>query len=363
MRKNEPGDPTGGFGEGLVGLQKFHKEGMRLTLQKFQNRVTARQLLLTEGGFQEGPELEKEIEVSELNFSVPQYRAVTALNYLLDQTDFEGNRPPTPEQEYERFRWKGLLPRLRITYADFFAAYGLKRDRGGAFHGNQANEALGALRSLAEPWRVCYTRQNGKKTRQGSPRYDAIVTRAPLVNIIKFYRDVPEKAATVLRNGGDLDSRVTALLIEFSPLWLDGIASFYLLKPVTLYKQIRALHPGRRSNVAVYAFCDFLLTINRTPFTISERALEEKLWLNRYRGQRQPKRIRKLLDRAYWTAKELGLLERYQLDDFGLSVILFLNPALCRRIKGLLSPNGGDDPNLVSDGRSGSGVPRGAPSS
>jgi hypothetical protein len=152
-----------------------------------------------------------------------------------------------------------------------------------------------------------------------------------------------------LHDGGDLYARVTALVIEFSPLWVDGIASFYLLKPVTLYKQIRALHPGKRSHQAVYAFCDFILTINRTPFTISEQALEEKIWLDRYRDQRQPKRIRKLLDRAYWTAKQLGLLERYELDDFGLSVILSLNPVMCRRIKGLLTPDTGGDPGL-SDG-------------
>src|ERR1035438_7282894 len=162
MKRNEPVEPTAGGGESLTRPPGFQKEGMRLTLQKFQNRVKARQLLLTEGGFKEGADLEREIEVSGLNFSIPQYRAVTALNYLLDQTNFQGSGPPTPEQEYHRFRWKGVLPTLRATYSEFFVAYGLERDRRGTFHGHKANEALAALRSLAEPWRVCYTRQNGR---------------------------------------------------------------------------------------------------------------------------------------------------------------------------------------------------------
>ena len=100
-------------------------------------------------------------------------------------------------------------------------------------------------------------------------------------------------------------------------------------------------HRGKRISSAVYAFCDLLLTLNRTPFTISERALEGKLWLDRYRLQRQTKRIREILDCAYWTGKELGLLEHYKFDDFGL-VILSLNPVKCRRIKGLLASGTGE---------------------
>jgi hypothetical protein len=142
----------------------------------------------------------------------------------------------------------------------------------------------------------------------------------------------------ILRGGKDLDRRVTSVLLEFSPLWVDGIASFYLLKPVSLYKEIRTLHHGKRISPAVFAFCDFLLTLNRTPFKIGERALETKLWLDRYRRQRQPKRVREILDCSYRTATELGLLERHEFDDFGL-LLLSLNPAKCQRIKGTVAPD------------------------
>jgi hypothetical protein len=131
MKKSVPSEATTGTSEAPSRPRDFHKEGMRLTLQKFQDRATAWQLLLTEADFQDGPELEKEIEVSGLNFSVSQCRAVTALNYLLDQTDFRGNAPAKPEQEYQQFRWKGALPILRINYSDFFEAYGLERQTDG----------------------------------------------------------------------------------------------------------------------------------------------------------------------------------------------------------------------------------------
>src|SRR5260370_40775447 len=112
MKKNGASETTTGATDAPNRPRYFHKEGMRLTLQKFQDRATARQLLLTEGGFEDGPELEKEIEVSGLNFSVSHYRAVTALNYLLDESDFEGNRPPKSEQEYTHFSWTGSPPVL-----------------------------------------------------------------------------------------------------------------------------------------------------------------------------------------------------------------------------------------------------------
>ena len=221
MKKSATSETTTGAYEATSRSREFHKEGMRPTLQKFQDRGTARQLLLTEGGFQDGPDLEKEIEVSGLNFSVSQYRAVTALNYLLDQTDFEGNGPPRPEQPYEHFRWRGRLPVLRITYSDFFEAYGLERQTDGGLRCHQSEVALDALRSLSEPWRVCYTKQNRRKDRNGNPLYDAVVTKAPLIRLTKFYKDVPEAEAATLRGGNDLDPRVNSLLIEFSPLWVD----------------------------------------------------------------------------------------------------------------------------------------------
>ena len=347
VKKNAPSGTITGTSQAPSRPRGFHKEGMRFTLQKFQDRQTARQLLLTEGGFQDGQELEKEIEVSGLNFSVAQYRAVTALNYLLDQTDFQGNRPPKSEHDYEHFRWKGSLPVLRITFSDFFEAYGLERKGDGRLHCHESDEALAALRGLADPWRVCYTKPNGRKDRNGRPFFNAVVTKAPLIRLTKFYKDIPGAEAVIIRDGNDLDRRVTSVLIEFSPLWVDGIASFYLLKPVRLYKEIRTLHHGRRTSPAVYALCDFLLTLNRTPFRISERNLEGKLWLDRYRRQRQPKRIREILDCAYWTAKELGLLESYQFDDFGL-LTLALNPAKCQRVEAVLGAGMGAPPQIAT---------------
>ena len=179
--------------------------------------------------------------------------------------------------------------------------------------------------------------ENGRKDRNKRPLYDAVVTKAPLIRITRFYRDVRGEEVVILRDGRDLDRRVTSVLLEFSPLWVDGIASFYLLKPVSLYKQIRALHHGKRISPAVFAFCDFL---HAEPHTVQ----------NRRAGSRNQALARPIPssatteedpqdpDCAYWTAMELGLLERQEFDDFGL-LLLFLNPAKCQRIKGTVVPD------------------------
>lgn len=182
--------------------------------------------------------------------------------------------------------------------------------------------------------RLC--EEEREKDRDCQPLNDVVVTTRPLIGITKFYKDVPEAEVSKPKCSKDLDVRVTHLVIDFSPLWVDGIGTYFLLKPVTLYREIRRVHGGRRFSQAVYAFCDWLLTLDLSEVTINERNLEHKLWLDRHRRQEQPGRIRKALDDAYETAREVGLLTAYSHDAFGL-LLLELNPERCRRVQCLIT--------------------------
>lgn len=129
---------------------------------------------------------------------------------------------------------------------------------------------------------------------------------------------------------------------------MDGITSFYLLKPVTLYKEIRALHRGRRFSQAVYAFADYLLTLNHSPHPINAQALEHKLWLDRHREQEHPGRIRKTLDDCLRTAVGVGLLKDHRCDSLG-RIILELNPERCQRFHVPLGAGANSEPTVLPE--------------
>jgi hypothetical protein len=155
-------------------LPGYYKEGMHLTLQKFQKSDKAIQMLLGECDDADRKGTLHEIRVFGLDFSAVQHRAVTALNFLLDRTNFRGNAPaPKPEEservyrqyrERREFRFTGSLPSLQFPYNQYFEAYGLDRKGDRTFNSKEAQNALGALKSLSEPWSVAYAKRNGKKT-------------------------------------------------------------------------------------------------------------------------------------------------------------------------------------------------------
>jgi hypothetical protein len=61
----------------------------------------------------------------------------------------------------------------------------------------------------------------------------------------------------------DAKPTLNRLIIVISPLLVDQIETFYLLKPVTLHAEIRQLHGSKRTSRAVSLFIEWLLTKNR----------------------------------------------------------------------------------------------------
>ncbi len=305
---------------------------MHFTLQKFQKDAREEQMLLGEARVTE-VELDPLIEVSGLDFDSAQHRSVTGLNFLLDRTSFKGNQPPAPEHDFKQSHFRGRLPRLDITLPEYLNAYGIEGKLDGRLHGNQVMDAIEALKTLTQPWRIVYQKR-ADLAPDGQRLYHVVVIEQGLISVLSDYGFLKSRsrAAVVLR---DVHAKVRRIVIQFAPLWVDGITSFYLLKPVTLYKEIRAFHRGRRFSQAVYAFADYLLTLNHSPHLVNAQTLEHKLWLDRHREQEHPGRIRKTLDDCLCTAVGVGLLKDHRCDSLG-RIMMELNPDRCRRIRGLL---------------------------
>jgi len=315
-----------------LALVPVYRAGLRLELQKFGNSKRDDQLSLWQLDTEEQDE--PGIMVSGLDLSVTEDRALSALQILLDKTGYKGNRPAV-RADSPRYHWQGDIPRLSITLSDFFEAYGLARAGDGRYRGHQADEALEALRGLAtEPRSIYYERP---KWAGGKKRLDVIRIKTPIIKLaeISAWQDLEEDEAERVLAGEEVleKRRATGLVVDFTPLLVDQIDSFYLLKPVTLHKEILDYLGKRRVSRSVSLFIEWLLTKNTATVRIRKELLAERLRLQKYIKQRQWYRIDPLLQEAVETAKGLQYLNDAIEDPPGMFTF-WLNPARCSRVQG-----------------------------
>jgi hypothetical protein len=310
-------------------IKPHYRAGMQTELQKFGQKEETIQLILGEDTslLDTG-----EVETYGLDLSVTEDKALSAIQILLDETDYQGNTPGDTVSSSD-YRWDGYLPKLSITYSQFYEAYGLSKING-RYQGRQAKEAISALKSLAESRKVCYTRSRyvGKgKTRKKVN--DVIRVTKPLVGIIEGFKDLDDEEKDKVIAGEELpEQRQTKLLIEISPLLIDQIETFYLIKPKTLHDEIQALRPGKRSSRYISLFAEWLLTLDIKTMKISKDNLARKLRMDSLIEQRKSSLIDKRIEEALEMAKEMEYLLDYREEPIGL-LVLYLNPERCRRIK------------------------------
>ena len=335
--KQEPQDQPRSLTPQLRTEPELVRAGMYFTLQKLGDKERdqqARQLSFFGADSQQPePEDGQKIEFIRFHLSASEDRAAHALQVLLDRTGYHGNLPS--EKIYsEAWKWTGRLPRLAITYSDYFEAYGLKRMGYGSYYSHEAEIALEALASLQQPKTAYYTRKRwigeGKARK---PVYDVIKATRPLISITKGWQGLSqEEASRVLAGQENIPGRTTRLLIELNPLWVDEIENFYLLKPARLHAEIRDILGGGKHSGAVSLFIEWLLTLNRTPWRIGKELLAEKLHLDYLIRQRKRTEVDKRLKEAFETAKELGYLLAYREEPAGM-MLFDLNSERCKRVQ------------------------------
>lgn len=310
-------------------IQPYIRAGMNLELQKFGSGDRTRQLLLGEDA---DLKEEQEIELYGLELSETEDRALHAIQILLDKTNYKGNTEGEITQS-SGFKFEGYIPRLSITYSEYFEAYGLERING-QYQGRQAQEALRSLKELAKTRRISYSRKRyegaGKRSKQV---IDLVRVTSPLITFLEAYKGLNEEEADQLIAGQDLPlRRQTRLIIEVSPLMVDQIDTFYLMKPTALHAEIKQLHPGKRISRSVSLFIEWLLTLNIQKIRISKDNLAEKLHLDNLIQERKRSLLDKNLQVALDTALELKYLLDYQEELTGI-LDMSLNPERCKRIK------------------------------
>lgn len=307
-----------------TGPQATYRAGLHMELQKYPNPKRTRQLLLTEPAWSEltGSELDEEVRVTGLDLSMPEDRAVGAIQILLDETDYKGH------SEHYSAVWDSPLPTLVTTRTAYYEAYGLRRDpSSGRFHGREVEEADQALEALNTTLqRVAYERKHWvKKGRKSECVSDMLVYKTTLIDVIDGYSGLSSAEAGRIRQGEDMPSRSSRLVIVPSPLLIDGIRDFYLRKPKGLYLELVSYFRPGRVPPSVFKFVQWLLTLDLHELRMEREDLAVRIGLGSLVRNRQWTRIERTLERCLSTAKGMGFLLDYGRNDFGLYVFK-LNP-------------------------------------
>jgi len=345
MARRKPARPVVQPGALDTSLQKdvFYKVPRHMELQRLKGTEDAQLALRLEKGL-DGQELQDAVEVSGLDLSIPESRARHAVQLLLSQTEHKGNEPGRP-MEAESFKWSGILPVLTFTRSAFFEAYGLSRKGDGSYYGHQAEEALKALHSLlTTPRHICYTRTtwsgDGKDRKA---RREAVVYHGSLGTIAEPFRDLTEEEQDALQRGEDVPRRSTGLTVIFGPAFVDGLDTFYVLKPASGYKELLAALPeGKRVSPAHYNFADWLQLQDQAEVDISTDKLLKRLWLDRYLKQRKRSKALDILREVLDTAVRSGSLLSYEerTGQLGQEVLhLQLNPEKIGKLKAKAEPD------------------------
>jgi len=300
------------------------KAGLHTELQKFGSKPkTAQESLFdmldpdskksyTDGG----------LEVVGVDITIAQNKALYAIQTLFSKTDYKGNLPSKQLRRGDNtFGYEGAIPVLRFTPSEYLEAFGVtKRETGRGFQEYNANERLEALHALRElgvkPFLFVYERKYKKDGKEVS---DAIRTVRTLYSITEGFEALTraERDSLTSTPSRGAEEKLKALAVELSPLLVDQINSYYVLKPANYLQEIRLLVP--HASKYVYTFIDWLIAQRRLKhketaptITISAPLLAQALRMDAWLKNKQWKQIRGSLNKCYKTAKDLGYLLDYK---------------------------------------------------
>lgn len=276
----------------------------------------------------EGKETQN-IEIVGIENTKAQDKALFAIQKLLENTDYKGNSVGQKLRKGNDFKMdKVILPVLRISRAQYLEAYGVKKHKTSRgkkeFSGREKERAFEALYDLSnKKYLFYYERKYWKKNNKGKDEecYDLICTIKPLIILSEGYEGLTQQERDKVKSGENSkenDIKPKYLEIVSSPILIDQISSYFLLKPANYYQEIKLLFP--HASKFTYRFIDYLFTqagikIRKNMgwvIEINYLKLAYKLRMNKYIESRQWKRIKEILKKCYEIAKKLNYLSSYK---------------------------------------------------
>ncbi len=306
------------------------KCGLHVELQKLGRKKRGQQMSLDDLDTESREAVSQhKVTATGVDLTEAENKALFAIQNLLTETDYLGNVEGRELDGQGPFSYKSYLPSLKFSPAEYLEAYGVTKyqsERGYMEFSNAERKiALRALATLSiKPFLIWYERkyweeEKGKKVE----RIQAIRTVRPLLIITEGYDKLTRKEAETLRAGGQTEetaAKLDVIGIEPSPILVDQINSYFVLKPANIYEEIAILTPYAKKHKYIYRFIDYLLAQaelkrrSNTGWTIkiNYKELAEKLRMDPWLDSRNWKQIRGSLNECYKIAQRLGYLEKYK---------------------------------------------------
>jgi hypothetical protein len=235
--------------------------------------------------------------------SYAQNKALSVVQRLLDETDYNGNGVPRKSTHGSTYQFKGTLPVIEIKTSEYLGLYGVKRVGSGrtSILSPQARRvAINALKDLAENKHLLVYEKSASPKGRKKVTIEAI---APLINL------------EWLKGGRRV--RITP-----NPILVDHIHSYYILKPVDLHQAV----PDK--DAVKVRFLEYLMyhglqkqkgNVKGQPQTNEIRVEVETIaaWLrlDPLVKARKKSELRKRLSELYEFGMKTGYLESYDVDQ------------------------------------------------
>jgi len=263
-------------------------------------------------------------------------RAIEAIQKRLTKHNYVGNMEGRYIEEPNSFQFSGYLPMLRIRVSEYLEDYGLQRmetSRGKLeFSGKHREEALQALRELATTrFLLMYER---KYWENGELKYDVIRTIRPLLVITEGWEALNRKERNAVADGQtspEADEKLRWLGIEVSPIFVDQINTYFVLKPANWRQEI-TLHWTKNDHLYkqigtpskyTFRFIEYLFwqfreksEANLPPVIKREwEAMAYALKVSESSIKRNKAQARGILRKCYRIAQEMGYLSDFDMGE------------------------------------------------
>lgn len=250
------------------------------------------------------------------NLSVSARYAMHAVQTLFTHVDYkEGNARNS----------------LRITIPQYLDVYGVaKKDLGRGkqeYSPKARKDAISALYELTKPILWYYKeldRVNSVKAKE--KRYNMCKGIDPILRIVEIYHELTETEAKDIEDGGTVNKKLAYL--EIIPSSIFASRDFFLM-PEHIFRVIRQRY--RKPSIHFVTFITLLCVEAQYNSKVVRyySTLTDNLNLKYLEDTGQKKRLETSLEKNFEQAKEIGLLQRYEVEQDlkGKKVTLFLNPA------------------------------------
>lgn len=270
------------------------------------------------------------IKVIGIDITLTENQAIHAIMKILNK---KNNSLSQYNVKAKSFKYDGFIPKIEFSPSEYLENFGIKRHKnkeGFDVYSQKGREiAYDALVSLSKKnFYVHYVRTYWieEKRKKKEKRYDVIRVVTPLIYIKEGWELLTEKEFQALTtdNTSKVSKKRTKLAILPSPLLIDQIDTYFVMKPENYIDELKQCAGKKISNFTV-KLCDLFFVevaqnVKKNYNWIFKRnylTLAKNLWMDPYIKKRQWKRIRKIITESYEILKKAGYILDYEINIEG----------------------------------------------